>query len=156
MTQIGTSREEKGRRKGFVMQTMLKSVDVIVQEKRCPKPGNVLCFVPGIQMFCQISPWGEHTRIGDSSSIWDGISGARHKAGTRQGWLGHVRSVYHEPKAVAQWRVDMEARFNRPLGVHQTPFPFLAGKRAKLRFPASLAVKIGSCDSVLANWLWMR
>ena len=50
-----------------------------------------------------------------SGSIQDGIPGAR--AGIRQGWLGGDRSVYHEPKAVSQPRVNMEGGF-----------PFLSGK----------------------------
>lgn len=59
----------------------------MTQEKNCPKPGDVLCVVPGIQMSCQISLWGEHRRTGECSSVWDGISGDRDKARLGQGWL---------------------------------------------------------------------
>lgn len=52
-------------------------------------------------------------RLGDSSPIWDGISGTRDRAEVGQGWLGGVSSFYHEPRVSSLPRVDMESRFNR-------------------------------------------
>lgn len=44
----------------------------------------------------------------------------------------------------------------RLLGFPKLPLPFLSQKTARLHFPASLAGKIGSCDLVLANSMWLR
>lgn len=82
-----------------------------MQEKKYPKLGDGLYFVSGIQIVCQVSLWEECKRIGvgwgGRKSIWDGISGAMDRAGIGQGWLGGVRTVYHELK------MDMEGRFSR-------------------------------------------
>ena len=36
---------------------------LFIQEKKYPKPGDVLCFVPGTQKSHQVSPWEECMRI---------------------------------------------------------------------------------------------
>lgn len=65
MTQIGTSRggRRKERGKGSSSRPWVKSVDTIMQEKWDPKPGNMLCFVPGMQMFYQISLLEEYRKF---------------------------------------------------------------------------------------------